>query len=587
MSDLFDENNENKIPENRNVNGFVSLQKETEQPEDESEVRFRTSASDETDNNDRIEKKIENIEAAVNAEYENTLNETEIKSPYEKTAEEQNADVLPKTDARYGESSDSRNAVDDYAGTAVNPYRSDSQQVQYQRNGNAAVYAQPPKAKISSGLKAYLIIITGLTVIFLVGFILECMHTYSENGVFGGDLDRFIDLDTDYGYNFGFGGFFDDDPDEDSSESDDSDDISGGYDFIDNNDSDNEPSQLKEAPDRSTVVNKDAANITVADQPDDIDAPKYTAKDAFKRVENSVVNVVVYDGEIGNEDLALGSGTGIIISEDGYIVTNSHVLNDSGEYSVEIILSDESSYAAAIVGYDSRTDLAVVKIDADGLKPVEFVNSDQIEVGQDAIAVGNPGGTAYTNSLTKGCVSALNRTVASNRLVSYIQTDAAINPGNSGGPLLNSAGQVMGITTIKISNTDYEGMGFAIPSNTTVEIVNDLIGQGYVSDRVRLGITGTVSYGDFLSDIPEGIVISEIADDSPLKETDAQVNDIITAIDGQKVGDFSELFSVMANYQPGDEAVISIYRPATSSSTSKSFDVKITFVADNGETQRH
>ena len=225
-----------------------------------------------------------------------------------------------------------------------------------------------------------------------------------------------------------------------------------------------------------------------------------------------------------------------------------------------------------------------MKIDDTGLTAAEFVNSDQIEVGQDAIAVGNPGGVAYSNSLTRGCVSALNRTVSANRLVPYIQTDAAINPGNSGGPLLNSAGQVMGITTIKIANTDYEGMGFAIPSNTVISIANDLIGQGYVANRVRIGIMGMTNSQDFYSNTPAGITIKEIDADSPFIGTDTRIGDIITAINGHSVENFSDLYSELGNYNPGDVVRITLYRPSVGSG--ETVDVEIELLADNGETQQ-
>lgn len=434
--------------------------------------------------------------------------------------------------------------------------------------GGAPYYAPAPKKKMDKNLKAFLIVISSITAIFVLAFVVECVRN-ANNGGMSLDLDEW--LDTDYGYDFSIPDI-DDFEDTDSSE-----------DLLD---SDSQKT-LKDAPDSDGVINAEAAKLTVADQPENLESGDYSAQKAYKRVENSVVDIVVYDGEVGNDSDAEGSGSGIIVSDDGYVVTNSHVINNSNEYGVEVITTEGVSYKAAIVGFDTRTDLAVLKIDATGLSPVEFVNSDQIQVGQDALAVGSPGGVTYSNSLTRGAVSALNRTISSNKLVTYIQTDAAINPGNSGGPLLNIAGQVMGITTIKIVNTEYEGMGFAIPSNTVIDIVNDLIGQGYVSDRVRLGIVGrAVSNYVSISDTPSGIVITDFADDSPFKGTDAQVNDIITAINGEEISDFSGLYAELAKYEPGDEVTVSLYRPATSTKRSQTFDVKITLVADNGETQK-
>ena len=445
--------------------------------------------------------------------------------------------------------------------------------------------------KSINGSKLYIGMISAVLIIFLAGFVYECVRVYKSNGIFGGDLERFIDTDYDF---FGKG----------DSDEDDEDGFGGlfPFDFYDSDSDDiltppmpdpNEelqsdsdydvPDGIKEAPSADSVVNAAAAKLKAADQPSDIDSSGYTARSAYKRVENSVVGVVIYSDKsmIGQTAYKLGSGSGIVVSKDGYIITNSHVIEDSKTTGVEIILTNGAHYAAAIVGYDTRTDLAVLKIDADGLTSIEFVNSDQIDVGQDAFAVGNPGGLAYSNSFTRGCVSALNRTVQSNTLVSYIQTDAAINPGNSGGPLLNSAGQVMGITTIKIANTDYEGMGFAIPSNQVIEVANSLIENGYVAGRVKLGILGSVYTAGIADDI-YGIEVQEIQEGSPLKGSKVKKGGVIVKVDGTDTPDFSTLFKLLGEHEPGDEVTLSIYRPPTPGDAGGEFDVKIKLVADNG-----
>ncbi len=464
------------------------------------------------------------------------------------------------------------------------------------------------KQKMPSGAKSYIIVVAGLLVVFLFGFILECARAYDENGLFGGDLERFVDTDFDlfgkedtdeedddedddsfglFPFNFGDDGIIElpEDPEDfegnDTEEDVDSDTVADG----ENNgaDTDAVSDKITAAPDPKTVVNEKAANLVAEDQPKDIDSAEYTARKAYKRVKDSVVNVVVYakGNVIGQEGYEQGTGTGIVISEDGYIITNSHVIEDNKEVGVEIVTTGGDKYEAVIVGFDTRTDLAVLKIDAKDLTPAVFVNSDQIEVGQDAIAVGNPGGSAYSNSLTRGCVSALNRTVPSNTLVTYIQTDAAINPGNSGGPLLNSAGQVMGITTIKIANTDYEGMGFAIPSNTVIEIANSVIAKGYVEGRVRLGIMATVYSGGVAKGI-YGIEILEIQPDSPLKDTKIKAGDVIQEIDGEPVPDFSALYSRLGEYEPDSVVNLKIYRPPSPGSSGTTFEVETTLVADEG-----
>ena len=462
-----------------------------------------------------------------------------------------------------------------------NPYESGGYITDY--TGGAMYKQAPAKPPLGSGVKAYIIAIVGLCVIFFGMFVFECYSQYTTNGGIGSNLDDWLESYGNYG-NFSLPDIYENDDSDDEADMPEIDPDSDK----EKDKSESNVSDRKAAPDADKVVNEKAANLNAEDQPEDIDSGEYTARNAYREVEKSVVNIIVYTGEVGDEDTKDGTGSGIIISEDGYIVTNSHVIDDSKSVGVEVIASNGSSYAAAVVGFDIRTDLAVIKIDETGLKPAHFVNSDQIEVGQDAIAVGSPGGVEYSHSLTRGCVSALNRTVSSNGLVHYIQTDAAINPGNSGGPLLNSAGQVMGINTIKVVNTEYEGMGFAIPSNTVIEIANDLISLGYVSNRVRLGVqvSNYAPTSIFSTDDVKGVSVVSIMDDSPLKGTDVKEGDVITAINGESVTNIQSLFSEMGKYAPGDTVTLKIYRPASSSRKSTEFEAEVTFVADNGETQK-
>lgn len=434
---------------------------------------------------------------------------------------------------------------------------------------------RPVKKPVSNATKIYVGIIAALCVLFVVCLGVEWVHD-SKNAIpfSEWDLDEFIDTDFDFGGNYDI---YDDSDSESDEGADDSD-----------TEADNRVNDIIAAPDSSNLINSSAEEIKAVDQPENIDSADYNARKAFKAVEKSVVGIVTYTGKVGIEEDAEGEGTGIIVTEDGYIVTNSHVISDTKDIGVEVITSDGQSYSAVVVGYDSRTDLALLKINAADLKPVEFVNSDQIEVGQDALAVGNPGGINYSNSLTRGAVSALNRTVSSNSMVTYIQTDAAINPGNSGGPLLNIAGQVMGINTIKIANTDYEGMGFAIPSNTVIEIVNDLMTQGYVSGRVKLGIIGQAvsPYLAEIYDVPRGIMIDEISEGSVFEDTDAKVDDIITGINGAEITNFSQLYSELEKYEPGQTVTVSLYRGNSSGSGGKTIEVDVILTADLGETSK-
>ena len=216
------------------------------------------------------------------------------------------------------------------------------------------------------------------------------------------------------------------------------------------------------------------------------------------------------DGSAGS---LAGEGSGIIISEDGYIVTNQHVIDSASK--LEVVTSDGVSYEATLVGEDTQTDLAVIKIDATGLTAAEFADSADLQVGDEVMAVGNPGGLQLSSSVTFGYVSALNRPVTNSDTgytVNCIQTDAAINPGNSGGALVDMNGRVVGINSSKIAATEYEGLGFAIPSDTVQPIVSDLMEYGYVQDRPMLGITG--QYLNALqaawNNVPSGFLVGEV-----------------------------------------------------------------------------
>lgn len=326
--------------------------------------------------------------------------------------------------------------------------------------------------------------------------------------------------------------------------------------------------------------------------PNDKDNGKYTIQSAYEKVGPSIVGVTCYtsksDAESEDADeLVASQGTGIIITENGYIVTNSHVINNSKKYYVMIIFSDGSEYPANIVGYDARTDLAVLKINKSGLSYANFGNSDLITIGDDVIAIGNPGGMSFQNSLTKGIVSAVNRSVSTSSTVKYIQTDAAINPGNSGGPLCNIYGQVIGINTVKIVAEQYEGMGFSIPSNTVKDIADDLIKQGYVSNRVRIGITGIAVSSEMqnMYDVPPGVVIESVAEDGPLHNKGVKKGDILTKIDGEDISSIQDIYAILAEHEPGDTISIEIFRAKQSGAKEKTFTVKAVLTEDAGETQ--
>ena len=284
---------------------------------------------------------------------------------------------------------------------------------------------------------------------------------------------------------------------------------------------------------------------------------------AYDVLSDSVVSIAVYDkDDQPSTSVPKSEGTGIILSEDGYIVTNSHVILDDIGSNTWITTKSGDVYHVGIVGCDTRTDLAVLKCeDAKAWKYATFANSDELSVGQDVVAIGSPGGSSYSSSLTRGVISALNRPL-SGSAITYIQTDAPINPGNSGGPLANTNGQVIGINTVKLVDTQFEGMGFAIPSVTIKEIADEIIKNGYVTGRARLGINITEFSEPFAkySNTKPGIRIESIDKDSPLKDTDAKVGDIITEIDGKPVATLYELYQVLDTYKPNDTVELTVYR---------------------------
>lgn len=261
-------------------------------------------------------------------------------------------------------------------------------------------------------------------------------------------------------------------------------------------------------------------------------------------------------------------GSGIIMSEDGYIITNAHVVE--GATSLKVMTSDGETYEAQLVGSDTVTDLAVVKIDATGLTAAEFGSSEDLRVADKVMAIGNPGGHELSSSVTIGYVSALNRAIANNTTgytMEYIQTDAAINPGNSGGALINEYGQVVGINSAKISATGYEGLGFAIPIDTAQPIISDLIQYGYVKDRAALGISGQFidsMTGRFYG-LPQGEYVAQL-NSSEAQASGLQVGDVITAIDGQQLDSESTLRSAILSKKPGDTVTLQVYRSSTQQS---------------------
>lgn len=257
-------------------------------------------------------------------------------------------------------------------------------------------------------------------------------------------------------------------------------------------------------------------------------------------------------------------GSGIIISEDGYIVTNNHVVDGASE--VTVLLNTGSEYTATVIGTDDETDLAVIKIQPnEDLTVAVLGDSTKVEVGETAIAIGNPMGVEFFGSVTQGIVSAVNRTVeVDTRTMNLIQTDAAINSGNSGGALINSKGEVIGINTVKVSTTGVEGMGFAIPISEAKPIISDLLDYGYVKGRPIIGVStrDVSSYMAQQYGWPQGAQIMSVTTDNA-KNAGLQQGDIITSVDGTKVSSGSDLTEYKDTKSPGDTIELEVYKYAT------------------------
>ena len=292
-------------------------------------------------------------------------------------------------------------------------------------------------------------------------------------------------------------------------------------------------------------------------------------EDIYKKVNPSVVSVISTTAE------GTGSGSGVIMSKDGYIITNNHVVD--GAQSVSVQLSDGTSLDAEIIGTDEQTDLAVIKVTpTSDLTAAEFGDSDELEPGEYAYAIGSPGGVQFANTITGGRISAINRDLTVNdRVMTLIQTDASINNGNSGGALINKYGQVVGITSAKQSGNAFgsatvEGMGFAIPINTAKDIVDELIQNGYVSGRPSIGITGqNVESADGKV---SGVQVYSIDSRAKAASEGLQVGDVITAVDGTPTPDMDKVNELKQDKKAGDKLTLSVYRI----STGKTLNITIT-----------
>ncbi len=295
-------------------------------------------------------------------------------------------------------------------------------------------------------------------------------------------------------------------------------------------------------------------------------------QEIYQRVIGSVVSISTVSAS------GTSSGTGIIMSQDGYIITNHHVI--SGALLISVLTSGDEEYEAALVGSDEMSDLAVLKIDARRLSAAEFGDSSRLRVGDSVVAIGDPLGVQLRGTMTNGIISAINRDLTvGDRTMTLVQTNAALNNGNSGGPLINCYGQVIGINTVKMSSyyassASVEGLGFAIPISVAKPIIDELIENGYVAGRPAIGISGDSlpSYYRTYYRLPEGVYVTAVSDGSDAQASGIREGDIVTAINGQRITTVDELNTVKNQYSAGDEVTLTIYRSGAY------YDVAVTLI---------
>ena len=290
--------------------------------------------------------------------------------------------------------------------------------------------------------------------------------------------------------------------------------------------------------------------------------PEYAGLSLQQIYEQSIPSVVSITCTLKNGS---SSGTGVVLTENGYLVTNSHVIEDAA--AISVLLTDGRTLSAQVIGADAVSDLAVLRIDATDLTPAQFGDSSTLRVGDIAVAIGDPLGIELRGTMTDGIISAINRNVTTGgRTMTLIQTNAALNSGNSGGPLLNCYGQVIGINTMKIGaftdSAGVEGLGFAIPSTTVKEIVDQLIAQGYVSGRPTLGLTlrETSATERQFYRLPAGLLVTGVAENSDAAEKGLQAGDILIKLDEQSTPDQAAFDAILYSHKAGDTLDAVIYR---------------------------
>lgn len=309
---------------------------------------------------------------------------------------------------------------------------------------------------------------------------------------------------------------------------------------------------------QSVIVQNTNTNSSLSNTA--LSSDNLSLQDIIQKAQPSVVEIrteTVSNNFLLQEYVSEGAGSGVIITSDGYIVTNNHVIDNAS--SINVTLADGTSYPATLIGKDAATDLAVIKIEATDLTIAVLGNSDGISVGDTVVAIGNPLGR-LGGSATDGIISALDREITiDNETMRLLQTNAAVNPGNSGGGLFNSRGELIGIVNAKSSGSDIEGLGFAIPVNDVKTIAEQLINDGYVSNRASMGVYLS-EVTQATAELPAGLYISDTVEGSGAEKAGLQAYDRIIFIDGQEVNTFNELKKIIRDHNVGDVIEVTVIR---------------------------
>ena len=430
----------------------------------------------------------------------------------------------------------------------VSPVRTDIPQAAPAEEPDGAAPAKrkrgPRKGLIITAIVVGALLWTAAVAVFavqVVKFADRMLQDHHASAEYGGSLPSFDDSD-DYDI---FGGF--------SAGSDD--DVIPDYgDF-----SEYFSQNYSAAAGNNMETAETGTGVTVELQQPGASGEMLTYQEIYSTVSPAVVYLYTYV-----DDMPYGSGSGVIMSEDGYIITNTHIISVCDR--CVVTLTDGTEYDAKLVGMDEASDVAVLKIDGEDLPYAVFGDSDAVQVGDEVVAIGNPISTVYNSTMTNGIISGINRTfVDDGYTMTLLQTNAAINEGNSGGALINMYGQVIGITNMKIMYNYYatvEGIGFAVPSAVIKEVADQLIENGFVYGEPAIGIiaAGLTSEAMSLYDLPSGVYISDIRDGSDALNRDIRVGDIITEVNGTPVSTVDEINTIKNQLQVGDTITLTIYR---------------------------